>query len=570
MKFSERIQSFAETNAAFFLLSVYLLFISILELLACTKQGIYSVIASRVWLGTGLLLLAVLLAALICRAVSDFRGAHTGEMLCFLLFSGMLLACLANLQVSDINPDSASQLAAGLEALQEADWNYTGNAFLGYPCRQYVLAALPTLLFGRSIFSMHLGFAFPFLAGMTLLFLELRAWMRETGLKEAYALLPVGAFVVIPFITEYYRNFEQAFTPVALTTLCAALYLRLLRRQDALSAFALSWTGCMLADSYTPALASLGLLCVFILLNVTGYWQRNNGAYAAILSRRKLPSITGILLTANLCTFFAATLLVERGDRITQLRDEQELKQILRAWTDFFSEKHARFFGLFAGAVILYLVLSLTLRLRLYNLMISGWTLAVIVLSNRLKGYTSYEESWILERNMIIVPVLITAIFFAMTGFLARYKADIRSSSVYIMFLLTLGIGIFNFHQVHHSFIYFAYVQPMKFLIRDIGEQLTALGEDTTGEYSLTVFTDNIAQTNIQDYARYFFPDAVCRSCSTAEIQAVLTEDDAVRPALYYSEVPFPDGQVYGDTRTCVWHDYNYGTDITWYRHTRI
>ena len=202
--------------------------------------------------------------------------------------------------------------------------------------------------------------------------------------------------------------------------------------------------------------------------------------------------------------------------------------------------------------------------------MISGWTLAVIVLSNRLKGYTSYEESWILERNMIIVPVLITAIFFAMTGFLARYKADIRSSSVYIMFLLTLGIGIFNFHQVHHSFIYFAYVQPMKFLIRDIGEQLTALGEDTTGEYSLTVFTDNIAQTNIQDYARYFFPDAVCRSCSTAEIQAVLTEDDAVRPALYYSEVPFPDGQVYGDTRTCVWHDYNYGTDITWYRHTRI
>ncbi|MBR2766416.1 MAG: hypothetical protein IKE03_10615, partial [Blautia sp.] len=183
MKLSEKILSFAETKAALGLLSAYLLFISILEVLAFTRQGVFSMIASRLWLGTGIFLLAVFLVSFILQAVSDFSGAHTGEMLCFLLLTGILLACLNNLQISDINPDAATQLAAGLDALEEPDWNYTGNAFLGYPSRQYVLAALPSLLFGRSVFSMHLGFAIPFLVSLGLLFLELRAWMRECGSK---------------------------------------------------------------------------------------------------------------------------------------------------------------------------------------------------------------------------------------------------------------------------------------------------------------------------------------------------------------------------------------------------
>ena len=565
MKLSEKILSFAETKAALGLLSAYLLFISILEVLAFTRQGVFSMIASRLWLGTGIFLLAVFLVSFILQAVSDFSGAHTGEMLCFLLLTGILLACLNNLQISDINPDAATQLAAGLDALEEPDWNYTGNAFLGYPSRQYVLAALPSLIFGRSVFSMHLGFAFPFLVSLGLLFLELRAWMRECGSKEAYALLPAGVFVVVPFITEYYRNFEQAFTPVALTTLCLGLYLRMLRRRDAVSMLALSWTGCMLADSYTPSLASLGLLVVFILLAAVGYWQKNTGAFSAILKRQKPPLGTGLLLAANMCAFFVATLLNQRSDRITVIRDEWEWKHIIRSWVDFFAERNARFFGLFAGAVILYLALSLACRLRLYNFMTAGWILAVIVVSDQLKGYTSYEKSWILERNMIIVPVLIVTVFFTLAEFLVRYNAHIRPSSIYIIFILAIGIGLFNFHQKHQSFIYFSYVQPMKFLIRDIGKQLKASGTDITDDYSLTVFTDNIAQTNIQDYAKYFFPGASCRTFSTAEIQSVLAEEAPAYPALYYSEVPISSGESYGNYEIRTWHDYNYGYDINWY-----
>ena len=138
MKYSEKIRSLAETKTAFIIVSAYLLLISVLEILAFSKNGAFSVIASRLWLATGILLLAVYVTAFIMQAVSDFKGTHTGEMLCFLLLTGMLCACMGNLQVSDINPDSASQLAAGLDAFTETDWNYTGNAFLGYPCRQYL------------------------------------------------------------------------------------------------------------------------------------------------------------------------------------------------------------------------------------------------------------------------------------------------------------------------------------------------------------------------------------------------------------------------------------------------
>ncbi len=41
--------------------------------------------------------------------------------------------------------------AAGLRSFEAPDWNYTGKAFLGYPNRQYLVAALPTLVLGRTV-----------------------------------------------------------------------------------------------------------------------------------------------------------------------------------------------------------------------------------------------------------------------------------------------------------------------------------------------------------------------------------------------------------------------------------
>ena len=85
-------------------------------------------------------------------------------------------------------------------------------------------------------------------------------------MKEEYALLPCFSLLCFPFITEYYQNFEQAIIPVSLTMLAIGLYLKLLIHNDIKLYIAIAWTGCLMADSYTPVLASMGLLIVFILL----------------------------------------------------------------------------------------------------------------------------------------------------------------------------------------------------------------------------------------------------------------------------------------------------------------
>ena len=176
-------------KTAKFLLA-YLLFLSILELLAYRCGGMFSIIASRLWLATALLCLVLFAAATLQTLADDLRNRHWLLLAGFVSLLFLFCSKIGNLDYSDISFEATLQAAAGLTSFEAKDLNYTGVAFLDYANRQYILNALPSLLFGRSILTLHLGFALPFLAGMILWYLELRAWLREKAIREEYALLP--------------------------------------------------------------------------------------------------------------------------------------------------------------------------------------------------------------------------------------------------------------------------------------------------------------------------------------------------------------------------------------------
>lgn len=202
----------------------YFVIISLLEIAAYRFGGFVSVAASRIWLGTGIILFIIFLFHLAKTTVNDIKNKNWICLGGILVLIGMYFYFIGNTGYSDINPDAAQQMASGLDAFSQSDWNYTGTAFLSYPCRQYVLNAIPSLIFGRSIFSFHLGFGYFFITGIVLLFLELRSWLRKMEMNENYALLPLYCIAVFRFIPEYYMDFEQAITPVALTMIAAALF----------------------------------------------------------------------------------------------------------------------------------------------------------------------------------------------------------------------------------------------------------------------------------------------------------------------------------------------------------
>lgn len=571
--------NFKIDNHSLKILIIYFSFISALELLAYGVGGFFSCVAAYVWLFTGIFWLGYFLFYVGLNIKKDVKakdyllaGVFLGLILLFLFFIG-------NVSFSDINPDSAQQLAEGLRAFEKPDLGYTGTAFLGYPARQYLIAAIPAYIFGANLWTLHAGFGLMFLIGLTVLFFGLRDWLKKEGIKEIYVLLPCFALLAFPFITEYYMNFEQAITPVALTMLAIGLFLKLLVSPNIIIVYAISYVGCLMADSYTPVLASLGLLLVFLLINALSNIYKK--ALFSVSEKEKLSSSVGyacIGCAANIFSFFIATYISGRSDRITEFRENTSVfESAFSSIKEFLTDANVRFLGIFGGLIILYMVLSLTGRLLLIDALISLWVLGVVFFSDYMVGYASYEKAWLMQRNMIVIPVLITCIFLAILRIVKKHGLHLSKPVFIILLIFFFFAGLFNFRQPHNSFRYFRYVQPMKYAIDYISDTLKENGMKNTDEFCLVIYTDNGLEGNIHDYASFFFPNAITYSESgdvydewidASKICLFFAEDDRLKtlePENGHGSEDYirflrtsMDSQTYTNLR--------YDSEITWYR----
>ena len=603
---------FKLNNHSLKILITYFSVISALELMAYGVGGFFSCVAAYLWLFTGCFWLGYFLFFIGAQTAKDIKqknikilGPFLGLLILFIFFLG-------NINFSDINPDAAQQVSAGLNNFLKPDLGYTETAFLGYPSRQYIIAAIPALIFGRNIWTLHAGFGFMFLIGLTVLFINLRSWLKKNGQKEEFALLPCFALLAFPFITEYYMNFEQAITPVALTMLAIGLFLRLLLDPDMISILALSYVGCLMADSYTPVLATLGLLLVFLCIYAIDSIRNRSFFFPKIPSPAKnadsaktnsdktnLSSETSetainvsyenkhlhktyvgyacIGCAVNILAFFIATYISGRSDRITEFREETSaLKSALGAFKDFFTDANVRFLGLFGGAIILYMLLSLTGRLLICDGLVSLWVLGVVFFSDYMTGYTAYDKAWLMQRNMIVIPVLLTCIFLWIMHFIKKHGLTVPKPVLYIFLIFFFGAGLFNFSQPHKSFKYFSYIQPMKYAIDYISDTLKENGLKATDEFCIIIYTDNILESNIYDYASFFFPNATTYSESgyeydddidTSKVCMFFAEDDrlmALDPGMEGSDGYTTFLRTPMDSRTS--YNIRYDSNVTWYR----
>ena len=586
--------NYAINSSSLRILTVYFSVNSGLEMLAYGIGGFFSIVAAYIWLFTGVFFAGYFLFDLGLNIYQDIKGKKYFLVGAFLALIALFFFYMGSISYSDINPDAAQQVASGLEAFKATDLNYTGTAFLGYPSRQYLIASIPALLFGRSVFTLHAGFGVLFLIGLYVLFKGLRDYLENKGINEEYALLPCFAFLAFPFITEYYMNFEQAITPVALTMLALGIFLKLIVDCDIIKILAISYIGCLMADSYTPVLASLGLLLVF--LGIYAY-TLFSGKSSVLLGKAVPPEThskdsvplgnktsnkkttegctadtksTGYALIGcsfNILAFFITTYVAGRSDRITEFRKEDSIiKAALKIFKEFFTDANVRFLGLFGGIVVIYILLSLAGRLLLADALVSLWVFGVAFFSDFMTGYTAYDKAWVMQRNMIVIPVLITFIFLAITRFIKKHGLSIRKPVQVILLIFFLFAGIFNFSQPHHSFKYFSYIRPMKYVIDYVEDSISEYGLKNTDEFTLVIYTDNVLQSNIHDYAKFFFPNATTYSESGTEYDYSINSS---RITFIYAEDTRLD--VMGiegvtDSSQKTYRDARYDEDITWYR----
>lgn len=549
-------------------LVVYLLFLSILELLAYHKGEIFSIIASRLWLATALFCLLLFTIVSLKTLWEDIRRKRIFLILGYALLLALFCNRIGSLAYSDVSYEAALQAAAGLNSFEFADLNYTGVAFLDYANRQYIINALPALLFGRSILTLHLGFALPFLIGMTLLYLELRSWLRSFRLNEAYALLPLYALPVFPYITEYFMNFEQTLTPVAYTMLGLALLLHFYRNRDIPGVLALSFVGGMCCNAYTPVLAFFGFLLFFLIFwIITTGWQNRRQLFSRDNRSLLWQLLLCLALITKLCCYFAATLITRQKEMITTIKpDLALLSETLVNWFDFFTDRHGLFWGIWLLMLLLYLLFALLGFLKLPHFFVAGWMLLTVFFSGTLAGYTTYEKAHEIQRNMLIIPVFVTAVFFVSVGFFRKHPVRPPKALLPATLAVLLLLGQFNFCREHHSFVYYRHIQSMKYMLAYSGELLDDTGLSNTDPFRLVLLTDNLLLGNLSDYTAFFYPNAeVLVASPDAFAAGVVPESDSDLPTLVFCEtLPAPGNDNYSIVSQSF-DNKRYDTTVTWY-----
>ena len=498
----------------FKLLLGYSLLIVLLEFGAFAFKGVFSIAASRLWLLGWLICATGILHRFVRSVIDDLKAKHYLSLAFMFGIFAMLFLAAGNFDKIVIGQDATQQMAAGAQSFSVPDWNYTGKAFLNYPNRQYVLAAIPTLFLGRSIPALQIGFAYPFFLGLLLLYAGFRKWQKSEGLPEIFAMVGVSALFVFPYVTEYYIYFEHTLYPACFTMQCIGWLLLFLKKPSLYHAFAIIWTCGMMANCYTPAIASVALfICIIFLLGFFTLSRKRTLPYPKL--EGKLFFYTCLNMSGVITLFAAFTFLFGRGDRITDIRSEsflQSLAATKEGYSIFFLNNPAVFSYYLLIFIVAYLVLSLLYRFGLIHLVISVWVLGIVGMSQFLKGYAVYAPSISMSRTLITVPVLVTALFLTGIEAMKKYRIKIRPLLLALIVCINIGFGIYNiFTPVVQGDAekYFnpETIQPMKYIVRDMVSVVKKPADEKQEHSTVILYTNNIWHKNLKDYACYFLPD---------------------------------------------------------------
>lgn len=544
-------------------LSIYFAIISILELVAYSKGGgIVTDLAARIWLTGGVFCFATIIYYFVYAMKSDIAQKNTISLIGIIGAIILLYSLCGNVNYTDINPDATQQAVAGLNSFLTSDFNYIGKAFLGYPNRQYVLVAIPALLFGRSIFTLQFGFAFTFILGIISMYSGLRQWADKKGVSGKYAIIAIFSLFAFRYVTEYYTNFEQAILPISITMIMIGLFLNILCKPNVLCIISTAWIGCLCSNSYTPVLASLGLLFVFVALL----------AMVLLFIPDKLPfpienklktAIILFVMDANILLFFIATLLDKRADRVNQLR---HVNMIPFTWTsiyEFLIDKNAVFMGFMGIIVIIYMIASLTRQLKIYNLLLSLWVLGVIVAANLMLGYTEYAKAWVMQRALIIIPVLIIGISLTCYDFIQKYNININNHMLVVVIIALVIVGRYNLMQKNQSFAYSSYVQPMKYMLNDLEKTTKENGLSHTDPFNFVMYTDNTLMHNLADYFNFLYPNAKIYYGTYGKFPENV---EMSKPTFIYGETNIANMTPSNDIKVVEYYNYRYAINGSWYK----
>lgn len=507
--------------------------------------------------------LCALLAGLYLYA-KTLKEAYNKKEKVYFFSSIFILALLVfpvgNINFADISYESALQVKAGIEGYSKKDFNYYGRGFIDYPARQYLIVALPALISGESIFSLHLGYAQFFILGYFLLSAGLYQHGKLSGRAANVSLYPIIFLLSTPAISEFYLIFEQTILPASLAMICIGSFLLFYKKASTLNILLVAWCGSLLPYFYTPAKA---LIPLYILLLF--FIKPNN---------YKDQSQTGLKLTLFLYSLFFAVVFVfvffEKSSEGTKhITDGFSILQFIGSFWGIIKSNQLGwefiygFFGPLNLLVFAYVLASLLNLNKKNDLIICFWFVLVLFFAAFLRGYTSYDMIYKMTfRSLIVFPV----VYFFFVEFVTRsnrllrvLKKDVVLLSV---LLLLFSCLVYNTKSERHYMKYMNHITPMKHVISKIQNDIDSLPREDV--QILFFHPEGSIMGNFYDYSAYFFDDIEVHYATDIRFQPKNKREHIFRYAL--------DGTVGVDKEENGYEpvefvDWRLGKNLRFYKH---
>jgi hypothetical protein len=479
--------------------------LGILELIAYRQGGLASLVASRLWVAHGGLYfgLSVWLVSRVIR--DDFRCRFAGGALALILLSGVAFWRLGSFDYH-LNGEAAHEVCDGLARAARPDWGYTTSAFLGYPSRQYLIAALPTQVLGRSVLALRLSYTIPFVSGAFVFYAGLRRFLPATPNGRRIAALAVGGVLTFPYVTLLLRDPEQVLIPISLALHACGWFLAFLASHGLASAVALSWVGAMLGTSYTPSLAAWLLLAALMtIVAFSSAWVRD---------RRTTILAVGVIV---LSMVFGAASFHTREDIVLRLHQqgrggpEQVMPQLQDAYEIFFMLSNRTLFNqpfmsrAAAPAVYAWLLLStlfLTGRARVVQATVAVWVLATVGVSVYARGYAPAEAEHDMWRAMVVIPPMLAGMAVCLSGLLERAGRTLGRWTfiwIFAIFATTVALNLRSSQE-----FWDARERRAMWLLDDAVQTGRDAGMGTH-RLAFAIYSSK-TDFNLFDYLAYFFP----------------------------------------------------------------
>ncbi len=483
------------------LFSLYAFGVSAIEVCAYVLGGSFTSVASRLWLFSAAAFFVCSLAEIWSTFRSDLRDRFPWGCAAALVVAGVTFWKIHSFTYF-INGEAAHQIYDGLHQWTETDFRYTGCAYFNYPSRQYLLAALPALLFGQNLLSLRLGYLWIFFPSILLFYCGLRATLRRNSSGGYLAAIGMLSVLTFPYVGFFLRGPEQVIMPLSLTLAATGWYLLSLVHPGPLTAFCLSWVGAMLATSYTPGLASWCLVVGLLLLTTAAGMREAKPADAA------WPLLTAVIVVA-----FGLSSFVTRADIQLQLYQEGRgslhdiLTQIKGGYEVFFFstsrwEDHTFVSPLWIVPLSVYLVTSLLLRNGAAHFLNSVWAIGAIAAAVYMQGYSIAGPAREIHRAMGVLPPLIAGSVITAGALLERLHFSLRKSAIALLVLLAVFVGrnVKHSHDVHHD--------PINRRLYEVLEWSIAMAREHSvldAPFDMYIYSES-TDFNLRDFVRYFFP----------------------------------------------------------------